>query len=138
MKRSLMLAGVCALALSACARPMVFKGTLTGAQEVPPVASTATGTATATLYPSSNALTYTVEYAGLSGPATGGHFHGPAAPGANAGVVVTFPKTVSPIKGGATLTEAQLANLMAGMWYANIHTAQHPGGEIRGQMLRTQ
>ncbi len=37
-------------------------------------------------------------------------------------------------KGKATLTAAQAADLTAGRWYVNLHTAKHPGGEIRGQV----
>ena len=40
----------------------------------------------------------------------------------------------SPIKGEATLTDAQAADLLAGRWYVNVHTRAHPGGEIRGQV----
>ena len=42
---------------------------------------------------------------------------------------------VSPLQGSATLTDAQAADLMAGRWYVNIHTAANPNGEIRGQLL---
>ena len=82
------------------------------------------GRAQATYDPASKKLTYTVNYKDLSGPATAAHFHGPAAAGANAGVVVpaAAPLT-SPIKGEATLTDAQAADLAAGRWYFNIHTA---------------
>jgi len=41
----------------------------------------------------------------------------------------------SPMEGSATLTAAQAADLLAGKWYANIHTTVHPNGEIRGQMI---
>ncbi len=136
MKRSLMVAGVCALALAGCAQPMKFAGPITAGQAG--TRSAGTGMATATLQPDTKALTYNVEYTGLSGPATAAHFHGPAAPGASAGVVVPFPSTATPIKAGATLTDAQAADLIAGRWYANIHTAANPNGEIRGQMQRTQ
>jgi hypothetical protein len=40
----------------------------------------------------------------------------------------------SPIKGTATLTDAQVADLMAGKYYVNVHTAANPAGEIRGQL----
>jgi hypothetical protein len=64
-----------------------------------------------------------------------GHFHGPAAVGANAGVIVPFQGSVeSPIKGKATITADQAKDLLAGMWYINIHTKENPGGEIRGQV----
>ena len=80
-------------------------------------------------------LRWKLTYSGLSGPATGAHFHGPAMPGSNAGVVVPFTSATSPIEGQATLTPAQLADLMDGKWYANVHTASNPGGEIRGQVM---
>ena len=74
-------------------------------------------------------------YSGLTGPVTGGHFHGPALAGQNAGVVVPFAAgLVSPITGSATLTPTQVADLSAGKWYVNLHTAANPGGEIRGQV----
>jgi len=113
-----------------------FHATLNGQTEVPPKDSKGTGDALATLDTKTKVLTYTVTYSGLSGPATMGHFHGPAAAGANAGVVVPFKNPVdSPIVGTATLTDAQIADLMAGKWYVNVHTAANPGGEIRGQMM---
>ena len=57
-----------------------------------------------------NLLRWKVNYTGLSGPATAAHFHGPAAIGANAGVVLgwTAPIT-SPMDGSATLTSTQAA-----------------------------
>jgi hypothetical protein len=81
-------------------------------------------------------LRWKLSYTGLSGPATAGHFHGPAAVGANAGVALPLGATLrSPMEGRVTLTAAQAADLLAGKWYVNIHTAAHPGGEIRGQMI---
>jgi len=67
--------------------------------------------------------------------ATAGHFHGPAMPGVNAGVVLPFKgNLVSPVVGTATLTPEQVTVLEDGKWYVNLHTAAHPGGEIRGQL----
>ena len=107
---------------------------LSAAQEVPPVDSAGTGMAEASLNKDTNVLTWKVTFSGLTGPATAGHFHGPAAAGSNAGVVVPFNGATSPMEGQATLTPAQAADLLAGKWYANVHTAANKGGEIRGQM----
>lgn len=108
---------------------------LRGANEVPPNPGNASGQVDAVLDKSSGVLKWQLSYAGLSGPATAGHFHGPAMVGANAGIAVPFTGAVSsPMSGQATLTAAQMADLQAGKWYANIHTARYPGGEIRGQM----
>lgn len=137
-KTTLALAGLSALALSACAAPMTFQGPMSSAYEVPPARARAVGTVVATVYPSTRAMTYTVKYQDLTGLATAAHIHGPAAPGANAPVVIPATVTPSPITGGATLTEAQLADLQAGRYYFNIHTATNPNGELRGQMLRAQ
>ena len=113
-----------------------FTANLSGAQEVPPTASMATGMASATLDPDGT-LHWNVSYQGLSGPAAAAHFHGPAAPGANAGVAINIGTQGlgSPMQGAAHLTEAQIADLAAGRWYVNIHTAANPNGEIRGQVM---
>ncbi len=112
-----------------------FRASLSAAAEVPPNASTATGTAEASFDKASSVLKWRIVYSGLTGPATAGHIHGPALPGANAGVVVPFPSIESPAEVADTLTPAQVADLMSGKWYVNIHTAQNPGGEIRGQLM---
>lgn len=137
-KSKLLFAGAAALALSACSSPMTFQGPMSAAYEVPAKTARAVGTVVSTYYPSTKALTYKVEYKDLTGPATAAHIHGPAAAGANAGVVFPATASPSPITGGATLTDAQEADLMAGKYYFNIHTAANPGGEMRGQMLRAQ
>lgn len=113
---------------------MKFKADLSAG---PGVTSAGKGAATASLDTATKMLTWDVEYSGLSGPATAAHIHGPADPGANAGVVVPFTGNLgSPIKGSATLTDAQIAQLEAGKWYVNIHTDANKGGEIRGQLVR--
>ena len=112
-----------------------FRSTLSSAAEVPANASAGTGTLEASFDKASGVLRWKLTYSGLSGPATMAHFHGPAMPGANAGVVVPLPSAASPAEGQATLTPAQAADLVGGRWYINVHTAQNPGGEIRGQVL---
>ena len=103
----------------------------------PGITSSGKGMATASLDTTSKTLTWNVDYSGLSGPATAAHIHGPADPGANAGIVVPFSGNLtSPIKGSATLTDAQIAQLEAGKWYVNIHTEANKPGEIRGQLVR--
>lgn len=133
-----------ALTLAACntmqaSNTLGFSAKLAAASEVPPNDSTGTGTLVASLDRQSHVLTWTLTYAGMSGPVKAGHFHGPAAAGTNAGVVLPFTGSVeSPIKGTATLSEAQVADLTAGKWYVNLHTPAHPGGEVRGQVLPAQ
>jgi hypothetical protein len=122
------------LSFAAQAETVMFHATLNAATEVPPKTSEGTGTLDATLDTSSKTLTWTLTYSGLTGPATMAHFHGPAAPGANAGVAVPIKDTASGAKSSATLTDAQMADLEAGKWYANVHTTANPGGEIRGQV----
>ena len=134
MYRVIMAGLLCFASGGAMAATVTCTGTMNGATEVPPKTTDGKGTANATLDTSSKMLTYDVEYTGLTGPATVAHFHGPAAPGANAPVVKPFASAASPIKGEMTLTDGQMADLQAGKWYANVHTAANPGGEIRGQM----
>ena len=124
---------------SGTAAPMMatqsFRATLSSAAEVPANASAGTGNLEATFDKGASVLRWKLTYSGLTGPATMAHFHGPAMPGANAGVVVPLPSAASPAEGQATLTPAQAADLVGGRWYINVHTAQNPAGEIRGQVL---
>jgi hypothetical protein len=118
------------------AETLVLKADLKGSNEVPPNSSPAFGTAEATFDTNSKVLSWTITYKDLTGPALGAHFHGPGEAGKNAGIVLPFKTVQSPIQGNATLTDAQAADLLAGKWYANIHTAANPGGELRGQMVK--
>jgi hypothetical protein len=127
---------VCMVALSApaIAEEMKFTAELAGAQEVPPVETEATGSADITYDTESMELSWTIEHSGLSGDVTAAHFHGPAAEGENAGPIV--PIEMSDLaEGSATLDETQANSLMEGMLYVNLHTAEHPDGEIRGQVM---
>ena len=118
------------------AAPLKFRADLKGSSEVPPNQTTGNGTVTVTFDPTTKRITWDGTYSGLSGPATGAHFQGPAEPGKNAVVVVTITPATSPLQGSATLTDAQAVNLMAGRWYVNIYTKAHEGGELRGQLVR--
>lgn len=126
-----------AIAFASPAGAEKLKATLDGKAEVPATTSGGTGTADLNYDAASKKLSWTVTYSGLSGPATAAHFHGPAEAGKNAGVAVAIPNAASsPVKGEATLTDAQAADLLGGKYYINIHTAANPGGEIRGQVTK--
>jgi len=120
---------------SAEAKVWKYSAKLDGASESPATTSKGTGTAKLAYDDGTKKLTYTVTYKGLSGDAVAAHFHGPADAGANGGVELPITVGPSPIKGDATLTDAQAADLAAGKWYVNIHTAANPMGEIRGQVM---
>ncbi len=135
--------GATVLAGCASKRPSltteIYEAELTGMAEVPPVQTYGKGMIEAIWKPATMTLTYRATYSGLSGPATAAHFHGPATPMDNAGI--SLPVTVGTpqlmtIQGEAKLTPQQAADLDAGRWYFNIHTAANPGGEIRGQMRK--
>jgi len=136
MRTGLAVAAVLSLSLAgvADAATLRFAASLKGSEEVPPNTTTGTGEVKAKLDTNSKAFSYVVTYHGLTGPATMAHFHGPAAPGVNAPPIIVMQTLPSPIKGTATLTDAQIADLKAGNWYFNVHTAAHPPGEIRGQL----
>jgi hypothetical protein len=140
--RSVLVTTALAFAMAGCgvlqpdAHVAAFSTQMTGMNEVPPVNTPATGRVDAVLDKNTRLLRWKLTFTGLSGTPTGGHFHGPAAIGANAGIALPFKGTVqSPLQGQATLTAAQAAELLAGKWYVNIHTTAHPNGEIRGQMI---
>jgi hypothetical protein len=124
-------------ASSAIAESPEYKAALDGASEVPPVQTHARGEVSLMLEPESRIISWTFKFSGLSGPPTAAHFHGPAAFGENARPIISIPATAltSLSVGVATLSPAQVDALEAENLYFNVHTAAHPAGEIRGQLL---
>jgi len=126
-----------AVAATGFAEEMKFKADLKGSTEVPPVQTSATGTADITYDSATKNLSWTIEHTGLSGDVTAAHFHGPAAVGVNAPPVVPIDMSAL-AKGSATLDDAQATDLSEGRLYLNLHTAANPDGEIRGQVMKAQ
>jgi len=124
------LAAACSTAPEAPALPAYSATLAPGAG----ITSSGKGSGAFTYDPAMHLLTYNVTYEGLTGPAMAAHIHGPADPGGNAPPVIPFANDASPITGTATLTDAQAADLAAGKYYVNVHTAANRGGEIRGQI----
>jgi hypothetical protein len=130
-------AGAVAL-LSGCGMMDGMRGggqqvTLSGANEVPPVTTSASGSGTVTVN-SDCTVSARITVSGMT--ATAAHIHEGAA-GANGGVIVPFVKEgdntfVAPP--GAKMTESQCAAYKAGRTYVNVHSAKHPPGEVRAQL----
>lgn len=140
MRPAIFAAALSAIAFTgaaAFAETTSYKADLKGATEVPSNDSKGVGAVEAGYDAATKKLTWTITYSGLAGPATAAHFHGPAAATANAPPVVPISGELkSPIKGEATLTDAQAGDLQGGRWYFNVHTAAHKDGEIRGQVVK--
>lgn len=98
--------------------------------------STGTGFASMMYNDLSNEFSWDVSWSGLTGNVTVAHFHGSALPNQNAGVQVAIATLFNPSSGSAIISASQAADLLAGLWYVNIHTTFSPGGEIRGQVVR--
>jgi CHRD domain len=135
-----MLVGLSLLAWAglAVAAPISFKVPLSGADQVPPVKTTGTGTAHLTWNSSTRILTWRVTYSDMSSPVTMAHFHH-GARGHNGPVVIWLTKkakpVTGPIVGEVTLSPKEAEEFEAGDWYINVHTKDHPAGEIRGQVV---
>ncbi len=131
----------CALIISSlpttAAAQAHLKAHLGGVQENPPVAGDGSGTASFTLI--DNTIYYTLTVEGLSGPVTAAHLHR-GQRGVNGPVVFDLggdfnfhaPNTATGEIAG--LTSADVADLLSGSLYLNVHTSANPGGEIRGQV----
>jgi CSLREA domain-containing protein len=114
---------------------------LSGAQEVPANASPGTGSVTASLNAGQTTLSVVFNWTGLTAPANASHIHGPAAAGANGGVVFGFSGFPTATSGSHSqsfpISPAQVSDFLAGLYYINIHTSAFPGGEIRAQLTPT-
>ena len=104
-----------------------------GGQVVAPVTTAARGCGTFTIDTNANTLSFYIVFEGVV--QTASHIHGPANPGQNAGVVFTLPAG-SPKIGTWNYPQAMEADILGGRMYVNIHSAAHPGGEIRGQIAK--
>jgi hypothetical protein len=130
---------------------------LNGASEVPPVTTSATGTAW--FVDKGNTIDFYMEYSGLTSNTTNAHIHRGAAGqapasnlmvqlpfvnGATSGIVIgTIDMTrisggvndVAPLEAGAQSAADFRALLTSGGAYVNVHSTNFGGGEIRGQIL---
>ena len=125
--------GVLFALASASAGAQVMQVALAGAQEVPPVTTSASASGTIAVA-ADLAISGSINTTGVEG--TMAHIH-KAPAGQNGPVVVPMVKTadnVWSIPAGAKLTEAQYQDLKEGNLYINVHSAAHKGGEIRGQL----
>ena len=132
-KRSLLAAAIVALAASAgAAFAADVKVKLSGANEVPPVTTSASGEGTISVA-DDGTVSGSVMTKGIK--ATAAHIHVGAA-GANGPVAVPFTQDGDTFKApaGAKLNADQMKAFKAGELYFNVHSAAHPGGEIRGQL----
>lgn len=97
--------------------------------------SLGSGAGTMTLDTDTGEFLWFIAWQDLTGTVSNAHFHGPAAPGTNGGVQVGIDFSSNPTEGSASLSDQQISDLLAGLWYVNIHSTFAPGGEIRGQVL---
>jgi hypothetical protein len=123
------------------AQTFTFTAVITSGQEPPPNTndSQAFGVAFVTFNAKTDELCFSISYeeSTLTSAETNAHFHAPAPPGENVPVIVQLPTPGSPKNDCVTpeLTKEQQRALFRGLWYVNIHTANNPGGEIRGQVI---
>ena len=114
----------------------ILAASATGAQEVPAVVTTGTGSGLLSFDPATLTLSGKLTLTGVN--ATAAHIH-QGAVGVNGGVVVNLTETsagsgVWAVPAATVLTLAQAQALLAGNMYFNAHTAANPSGEVRGQI----
>lgn len=122
---------VCAVCGLAMATDVQLK--LVGAQETPPVSTSATGIGTITVAPDKS-VSGSIKTTGIDG--TMAHIH-VGAPGQAGPPIVTLTKGADgawTVPAGAKLTDEQYASFKAGNLYVNVHSDAHKAGEIRGQL----
>jgi hypothetical protein len=111
--------------------------TLSGDQEVPPVASSATGIAASTVDRDRGTVTLHLNATGAS-DATAAHIH-TAGVGQNGPVLIPLVQDMTDVGHwsviGEQLDATGLGDYRAGQLYVNLHTPANPGGEIRGQVV---
>jgi CHRD domain-containing protein len=117
-----------------------FTAVLNGAQETPPVASPSQGMALVTYDVDTGLLCYALSFSPLTSQELVAHFHGPAAPGVAAPILFPITPSPSPVgspKNGCVgpLSKTDVKNLKKGLLYLNVHSANFPLGEIRGQVF---
>lgn len=120
------------LAFPAYAETTTYNADLTSDAEVPPNDSPATGTAEVTVDSDAGTVSWTVTVQDLTGDPVAAHIHGPASEDENAAPVIDMSDSL--MEGSADITEDQISELEDGKYYVNVHTEQHPDGEIRGQL----
>ena len=114
-----------------------LKASLDGKHEAPPVDTAAGAYVDATYSKETRILKWRLAVSGLSTPMTRAYFHGPDMLDRDAPLVeINTPFNGNTQSGGATLSEAQAADLLAGRWYLEIQTEKYPAGEIRGQVVK--
>ena len=114
-----------------------FSADLDGAQAG--VESDAVGSASVMLDEEMGLLSWTLTWSGFASEVTAIHFHGPAPPGEDAFVTIELSNIsglATPSAGSTMIDETQQAELLADLWYINIHSEDAPLGEIRGQVIR--
>ena len=134
---ALMALGLVSLSFKNSPKAMVkLSATLSGTSEKPkPTPSTATGAFAGELNTTTRVLSYTVTYQGLT--PTMGHLHKITKADGTGGVDVGFTSVTSPITGTTpALAQSKVDSMLGGYYYVNLHSAQYPGGEIRGDIKK--
>lgn len=157
MRRRVVFVGLAALIAgvilvpAALAQRVDFRAPLSHAQETMNIDAPGAG-GSAVFWLDGDELHYRISVRHLTGPATQAHIHAPAGRHADAGVAIWLCETEAApgpagtptcstdttgllVEGSAEVTEQQLEWLRTRQAYVNVHTAAHPPGEVRGQIL---